>query len=33
MCIDLLPEKLLQTIKKKEKRYERSTLVFKSDHH
>ena len=28
MCIDLLPEKLLQAIKKKEKLYERNTLVF-----
>ena len=27
MCIDLLPEKLLQAIKKKEKQYERSTIA------
>ena len=27
MCIDLLPEKLLQAIKKKEKWYERNTFV------
>ena len=33
MCIDLLPEKLLQVIKKKEKWYEQNTLVFKFDHH
>ena len=29
MCIDLLPEKHLQVIKKKEKWYERNTSVFK----
>ena len=33
MCIDLLPEKPLEAIKRKEKWYERNTLVFKSDHH
>ena len=27
MCTDLLPEKLLQAIKKKEKLYERNTFV------
>ena len=27
MCIDLLSEKLLQAIKKKEKRYERDTFA------
>ena len=33
MCNDLLPENLLQAIKKKENWYERNNLVFKSDHH
>ena len=28
MCIDLVPEKPLQAIKKKEKLYEQNTLVF-----
>ena len=33
MCIGLLPEKLLQAIKEKEKLYEWNTLILKSDHH
>ena len=32
MCIDLLPEKLLQAIKKKEKLYEQNTSAFNSGH-
>ena len=30
MCIDLLPEKLLQTIKKKKKLYEQNSFATKS---
>ena len=33
MCIDLWPGKLLQTIKREQKFYERNILVFNSDHH